>query len=73
MAGTSLVALNDHSSSSFSVSSKLMGDLLALLSAVGYAAYTTTLRVMCGGEDERVSMMPLFGYVLWVNFLHLHQ
>ena len=76
--GTILVALADDddassssggsSSSSSSVGDNLTGDILALVSAVFYAGYTTVLKV-CLPDDERYSMGMVFGAVGVANLL----
>jgi len=45
----------------------LWGDLLGLISAVGYGGYTTMVRILCPPEEESVMSMQLFlGFVgLW--------
>jgi solute carrier family 35 protein F5 len=56
----------------------LLGDAMALLSALSYATYITLLKVRVG-DESRVNMQLFFGFVglfnvifLWPGFLVLH-
>lgn len=64
--GTIMVGVSDRNSGTGKES--LWGDLLALVSAVFYASYTTVLK-WCLPEDERFSMGMVFGAVGVINFL----
>jgi solute carrier family 35 protein F5 len=73
--GTVLVALSDDEESSSSSSSSssaagdsITGDVLALVSAVFYGAYTTVLKA-CLPDDEKYSMGMVFGAVGVANVL----
>lgn len=74
--GGSLIATSTKSDSN--TRNTLFGNLLALLSAVFYAAYTTVLR-WCLPDEGRYSMGVVFGAVgvwnilfLWPGFILLH-
>ncbi|ORZ15350.1 hypothetical protein BCR42DRAFT_416916 [Absidia repens] len=56
--------------SSSSVSSALVGDILALLGAIFYGCYTTMLKVRIG-DEERIDMPLFFGFVGAFNVLLL--
>ena len=68
LAGVGLITWSDaHSSQE---SSGVTGDLLVLLSAACYAAYTTTIRLRLP-DDEHVSMALFFGLIGALNLLCL--
>ncbi|CAO3593017.1 unnamed protein product [Absidia cylindrospora] len=56
--------------SSPSISSALVGDILALLGAIFYGCYTTMLKLRIGNED-RIDMPLFFGFVGAFNVLLL--
>lgn len=79
--GVALVTWSDHGTSSVSAgdaSNPLLGDMLAILSALctylawltcaGYAVYVTLLKVRIGSED-RISMPLFFGFVGLFNLV----
>jgi solute carrier family 35 protein F5 len=43
--------------------SVLYGDMFSLMAAVGYAAYSVQVRMLCPADDELYSMTLLLGYV----------
>jgi solute carrier family 35 protein F5 len=47
------------------------GDMLGLLSAVGYGTYTVMIRVYCPRDENRYSMQLLLGYIGLVNGVSL--
>jgi solute carrier family 35 protein F5 len=47
------------------------GDLLGLISAVGYGTYTVMIRVFCPHNEECYSMQLLLGYIGLVNGISL--
>lgn len=49
----------------------VFGDLLGLLSAVGYGTYTVMIRVLCPRDEKCYSMQLLLGYIGLVNGLAL--
>lgn len=69
--GVALVTWSDHGTSSVSAgdaSNPLLGDMLAILSALCYAVYVTLLKVRIGSED-RISMPLFFGFVGLFNLV----
>jgi len=62
--GTALTTMNDLSNDDPDDNSNvLLGDILSLLAAVGYAVYTVQARVICPQDEELMSMQLLLGYV----------
>jgi solute carrier family 35 protein F5 len=49
----------------------LLGDLLGLLSAVGYGTYTVMIRVYCPRDESSMSMQLLLGYIGLLNAIVL--
>ena len=45
----------------------LLGDLLGLLSAIGYGVYAVLVRVLCPHDESRYSMQLMLGYVGLIN------
>jgi solute carrier family 35, member F5 len=77
--GVLLVSLSDSSASVPTTSTlaapahvarPLLGDLLALLSALFYACYVTLLKVRIG-DESRIDMQRFFGFVGLFNIIGL--
>ncbi|KOS15298.1 vacuolar membrane protein [Malassezia pachydermatis] len=68
--GVALVAWADHDAphSKMALSNPILGDFLALVSAMCYAGYVTLLKVRIGSED-RISMPLFLGFVGAFNLL----
>lgn len=49
----------------------LLGDLLGLLSAIGYATYAVQIRIMCPKDDSLYSMQILLGYIGLLSLVSL--
>jgi solute carrier family 35, member F5 len=83
--GSALTAQNDASSSSASnhgqdnddqddignAQRKLLGDVLGLISAVGYGTYAVQTRVLCPPDETLYSMQTLLGYIGLLNMVVL--
>lgn len=50
---------------------RLLGDVLGLISAVGYGAYAVQTRVFCPFDESRYSMQILLGYIGLLNMIVL--
>lgn len=66
--GVVVVSLSDSSSSFFEPSNLLVGDFLALVSAIVYGLYVTLLKVRIHFES-RIDMQLFFGFVGLFNVL----
>ncbi|CCW72087.1 unnamed protein product [Phytomonas sp. Hart1] len=68
--GSIIIAMSDsnESSSSIKTSDKLIGDVLALVSAFFYSVYTSVLS-KCLPDDDRYSMFMVFGAVGTINLV----
>ena len=62
--GAVFVALQDTESSS--INRTFIGDIVALLAAMGYGLYTTIIRMKVP-DDESISMQLLLGYIGLIN------
>ena len=82
LAGISLIATTDLAPASSTTSRPplqvLLGDFMALLSALAYATYITLLKVRVG-DESRVDMQQFFGFVglfsvifLWPGLVLFH-
>jgi solute carrier family 35, member F5 len=73
--GSLVTTLNDSSSSDdallSSSSSRFWGDVLGLISAIGYGMYAIQTRVYCPNDESLYSMSTLLGYIGLCNFLVL--
>jgi len=49
----------------------IMGDVLGLLSAVGYGSYTILIRLLCPSNERSYSMQLILGYIGLVNGIAL--
>lgn len=70
MAGSILTGLHDiggkEEAPDQSQNNLLWGDFLGLISAVGYGAYATLVRILCPRDESLMSMQLFLGYVgLW--------
>lgn len=73
MLGSSVTALNDAKGQNAPTDgrSSLWGDLLGLISAVGYGAYAVQTRVLCPHDESLYSMQLLLGYIGCLNMIIL--
>jgi solute carrier family 35 protein F5 len=80
--GSCLTTLQDtHSSSSLdstggiddasSLKNPLLGDILGLISAVGYGAYAVQTRLLCPHDESLYSMQRMLGYIGLINLVVL--
>jgi solute carrier family 35, member F5 len=60
---------NDHNNNS--TDPAILGDLLGLISAVGYGTYTVMIRVLCPRNEDHYSMQLLLGYIGLINGVFL--
>eukprot|EP00574_Skeletonema_japonicum_P013779 CAMPEP_0201733404 /NCGR_PEP_ID=MMETSP0593-20130828/31497_1 /ASSEMBLY_ACC=CAM_ASM_000672 /TAXON_ID=267983 /ORGANISM="Skeletonema japonicum, Strain CCMP2506" /LENGTH=460 /DNA_ID=CAMNT_0048226545 /DNA_START=65 /DNA_END=1447 /DNA_ORIENTATION=- len=60
-----------HVSELDSSTRSLLGDLCGLVSAIGYGAYTVTIRHLCPKDEDRMTMQLLFGYIGLLNMIIL--
>jgi solute carrier family 35, member F5 len=62
------LSMDDHT---VSTDPAVFGDLLGLLSAVGYGTYTVMIRVLCPRSEDQYSMQLLLGYIGLINGVFL--
>jgi len=64
VAGSVLTAAHDSDDSDSSSGSRpLLGDILGIISAVGYGGYAVQTRLLCPRNEELYSMQLLLGYI----------
>jgi solute carrier family 35 protein F5 len=61
----------DSESDSSSLANPLLGDILGLISAVGYGAYAVQTRLLCPHDESLYSMQRLLGYIGLLNLVVL--
>jgi solute carrier family 35 protein F5 len=66
-----LVGNNNYEDDNDNDSHKVLGDMLGLISAVGYAMYAVQTRVLCPHDEKLYSMQLLLGYVGLLNMVIL--
>lgn len=71
VAGSLITALEDGKQEDGSKHDTFWGDVAAIASAVGYAAYTIVIRTRCPKNEEHISMQILFGYIGLLNMTML--
>jgi solute carrier family 35 protein F5 len=54
-----------------SMKNPLLGDILGLISAVGYGAYAVQTRLLCPHDESLYSMQRLLGYIGLINLVML--
>lgn len=62
---------DDDSGGGSDISLNVWGDILGLLSAIGYGVYTVFIRVKCPKNEHHISMQLLFGYIGLMNMVGL--
>jgi solute carrier family 35 protein F5 len=62
---------NDNPDNDDSSSHKVLGDMLGLISAVGYAMYAVQTRVLCPHDEHLYSTQLLLGYLGLLNMVIL--
>lgn len=63
MLGSFMTTLNDANNDESDSSEAIWGDVLGLVSAVGYGAYAVQTRVMCPHDESLYSMQLVLGYI----------
>jgi len=72
--GSIITGLNDSGNNQAEDTSDkraMVGDILGLLSAIGYGAYTVLIRLKCPKDEKHISMQILFGYIGLFNMVIL--
>lgn len=71
--GSCLTALHDSSSDDGSSTGTrpVLGDILGLISAIGYGAYAVQTRVLCPRDESLYSMQLILGYIGLVTMVAL--
>ena len=60
--GVILVSIHDNKNSNDSNSESFIGDMLAIIGAMGYGLYTTVIKLKIG-NDHNINMQLIFGYL----------
>jgi drug/metabolite transporter (DMT)-like permease len=71
--GTGLITLHDYHRDECYIGCKnvLLGDLLALTSAIAFGFYAVQIRVLCPRNEQLYSMQRLLGYIGLINTILL--